>query len=118
MRLKTAFYFFVISILGLTLAACERMKISEINADPGRFTNREIAVAGQVTQSIGGSIGTLGGGVYQINDGTGTLWVFCEGRSVPSRGARVGVKGHITPTVTFLGKNYATVLRETNRHAG
>jgi hypothetical protein len=107
-------YLLAISILGLALVACERMKISEINADPGRFTNKEVTVAGKVTQSIG----ALGTGVYQVDDGTGTLWVFSEGHGVPSKGAKVGVRGHITPTVTFLGRNYATVLRETNRHAG
>jgi len=34
---------------------------------------------------------------------------------VPSKGARVGVKGHVKPTVTFLGINYATVMEETDR---
>ena len=114
MRPKRLLYVLAISILGVALAACDRMKISDINADPGRFTNKEVTVAGRVTQSIG----ALGTGVYQIDDGTGTLWVFSEGRGVPSNGAKVGVKGHIMPTVTFLGRNYATVLRETNRHAG
>src|SRR5262245_33671291 len=114
MRIERLSFLLAVSMMGLFLAACERIKINEINADPGRFLNKEVSVVGKVTQSIG----ALGTGVYQIDDGTGTLWVFAEKRSVPSKGALVGVKGHVTPTVTFLGKNYATVLRETNRHAG
>ena len=114
MRGKKLFYVAAVAMMCLALVACDRMKISEINADPGRFVNREVVVAGKVVQSIG----ALGTGVYQIDDGTGTLWVFSEGRGVPSRGAKVGVKGHITPTVTFLGRNFATVLRETNRRSG
>jgi hypothetical protein len=101
-------------IMGLVLAACERAKIGEINADPGRFLNKEVAVTGTVVQSIG----ALGQGVYELDDGSGRLWVLATGRGVPSKGARVGVKGQITQSVTFLGINYATVLKETDRRRG
>ena len=104
-------YLTTIVIVALSLVACERKRISEINADPGRYMNKEVAVAGQVTQSIG----ALGKGVYQLDDGTGRLWVLTNSRGVPSKGARVGVKGHVKPTITFLGINYATVMEETDR---
>ena len=54
-------------VLGLGLVACERVQIGDINADPGRFMEKEVAIAGTVTQSIG----AFGKGVYQIDDGTG-----------------------------------------------
>lgn len=114
MTAKRAFYLIVVLAVGLALVACERTKIGDINADPGRFMNKEINVAGQVTQSIG----FMGKGIYQVDDGTGRLWVLANGRGVPSKGARVGVKGRISPTVTFMGANYATVMRETDRRAG
>lgn len=114
MTAKRAAYFVIVLAMGLALVACERTKISEINADPGRFMDKEVNVAGQVTQSIG----FMGKGIYQIDDGTGRLWVLANGRGVPSKGARVGVKGRISPTVTFMGMNYATVMRETDRRAG
>jgi RecJ-like exonuclease len=98
-------------MFGLMLAACEQTRISRINADPGRYMNKEVAVVGHVTQSIG----ALGKGIYQVDDGTGTLWVVAKVRGVPSKGARVGVKGHVKPTLTFLGINYATVMEETDR---
>lgn len=113
MTAKRICYFVALLMMGLALVACERMKISEINADPGQFKNREVAVVGRVTQSIG----ALGKGIYQIDDGTGSLWVLVNGRGVPSKGARVGVRGHITPTITFLGINYATVMEERDRRA-
>jgi hypothetical protein len=56
--------------------------------------------------------------MYQLDDGTGALWVYASNRGVPSRGASVGVKGNIKPTITFLGINYATVLLERDRRAG
>src|SRR5437660_7744804 len=113
MRIRGIFYFSVTLIIGVLLVACERTKISEINADPGRYMNKEVAVAGHVTQSIG----ALGRGIYQVDDGSGRLWVVTNGRGVPSKGARVGVKGHVKPTITFLGVNYATVMEETDRRA-
>ena len=106
-------YLTAILIVALSLVACERKKIAEINADPGRYMNKEVAVAGHVTQSIG----ALGRGIYQVDDGSGRLWVVTNGRGVPSKGARVGVKGHVKPTITFLGVNYATVMEETVRRA-
>jgi hypothetical protein len=114
MSIKRVVYFIVVLALGLSVAACERVKIGDLNADPGRFVNKEVAVGGIVTQSIG----ALGKGIYQVDDGTGRLWVLANSRGVPSKGARVGVKGHIVPTVTFLGINYATVLQESERRRG
>jgi hypothetical protein len=114
MTIKRLTYFVAVIALGLALVACERVKIGDINADPGRFMNKEVAVVGTVTQSIG----ALGRGVYQVDDGTGRMWVFANSRGVPSKGAKVGVKGHILPTVTFLGINYATVLQESDRRRG
>jgi hypothetical protein len=94
------------------MVACERQKISDILADPGRFNGKEIAVAGKVTSL---SVGAVGAGFYQIDDGTGKLIVISETRGAPAQGTTVGVKGRIIPTLTFLGKSYATVLRETDR---
>jgi hypothetical protein len=113
MNAKRIAYFITVLLFGILLVACERTSIGDITADPGRFINKELNVAGQVTQSIG----LLGKGIYQIDDGTGKLWVLAESRGVPSKGAMVGVKGRVTPTVTFLGINYATVMRESNRRA-
>ncbi len=93
------------------LVACEQKQIREIKADPGRYMNKEVAVVGHVTQSIG----ALGRGIYQVDDGTGKLWVVATVRGVPSKGAKVGVKGRVKPTVTFLGINYATVMEESDR---
>jgi hypothetical protein len=113
MNTKRIFYFITVLIFGVLLVACERTRIGDITADPGRFMNREVAVAGHVTQSIG----FLGRGIYQIDDGSGKLWVLSETRGVPSKGAMVGAKGRVIPTVTFMGINYATVMRESDRRA-
>lgn len=112
-RRRLRFLGIVVLLAGL-VAGCDRQKIGDINADPGRYMDKDVNVGGRVIQSIG----ALGQGVYEIDDGTGKLWVWANSRGVPSKGALVGVKGRIIPTVTFLGVNYATVMRESDRKAG
>jgi hypothetical protein len=104
----------VVALAGFLSVACDRKEIGEITADPGAWSDKEVNVGGRVTQSIG----VLSTGIYQIDDGTGKLWVLTNSRGVPTKGALVGVRGRVTPTVTFLGVNYATVLRETGRKSG
>jgi hypothetical protein len=113
MKNRRASFTVAMLLLGIFCVSCEQEKISAINADPGSYHNKEVQIAGEVTQSIG----ALGKGVYQINDGTGSLWVYSDKLGVPSRGAKVGVKGTVLPTFTFLGTNYATVVRESGRQS-
>lgn len=76
----------------LMLIGCERKSINQILADPHQYAHREVSVVGQVVQSYS----VLGRGAYQIEDGTGQLWVVSyNGTGVPRKGARVGVKGKI-----------------------
>jgi hypothetical protein len=98
----------------LTLAGCERQTIAEVTSDPGRYRDKNVNVAGKVT---GISVGGLGKGFYQIDDGTGKIYVLSEKYGAPREGAYVGVKGRLLPSVTFLGKDYATVIRESDRRA-
>jgi len=96
----------------LILAACPaRTSIERINRDPGRYAGREVAIAGHVTTSFG----ALGSGVFEIDDGTGRMWVFSERYGVPGNGARVGVRGRVEQGFNFGGRSFATFLRETER---
>src|SRR2546429_2390841 len=95
------------------LTACpSETTISKINADPARYRNKEVSIAGTVRDSYG----ALGQGAYEIDDGTGRLWVVTR-RGVPSRGARVGATGHVHTGFNFGGRNYGTVMEETNRRS-
>ena len=95
----------------LFLTACpQQTSISRINADPGRYRNKEVGIVGRVTDSYG----VLGNGAYEIDDGTGRMWVVTT-RGVPSRGSRVGAKGHVYTGFSFGGRSYGTVLQENGR---
>ncbi len=98
--------------LPLTLAACPAQKsIAEIQHDPARYANQELLVRGTVVQSIG----VLGTGMFELDDGTGRIWIYSEHYGVPSKGVRVGVTGTIVPVFAFGGRNFVTVMRETER---
>jgi hypothetical protein len=89
-----------------------RETIREITADPGRYHNKDITVAGTVTESYG----VLGAGAYAIDDGSGTLWVITQ-QGVPGRGAHVGVKGRLQTGMSLGERTFGTVLVESGRRA-
>jgi hypothetical protein len=96
----------------LLLVACPtRTSIARLTRDPGRYAGKEVAVAGHVTDAFG----AFGSGVYEVDDGTGRIWVYSQGYGVPSQGAKVGVRGTITQGFSFGGRSFAMVLRETER---
>src|SRR5437764_13743372 len=102
MNIKRALCLVLVLAAGFFVVACEHARIGQINQDPGRYMNKEVAVAGNVTQSIGAS----GKGIYQIDDGTGRLWVLANVRGVPSKGTSVGAKDSVNPNITLSGINY------------
>lgn len=96
----------------LGIVGCpERRSIADVLRDPARYMDKDVTVAGTVTRSYG----ALGTGIYEIDDGTGKMWVFSQNTGVPSEGAKVASIGRIAPTLTFAGRSYATVLRERER---
>lgn len=99
-------------VLAAFLAGCPpRESIAKINQDPGRYAGKEIAIAGHVTDSFG----AMGSGVFQVDDGTGLMWVFSERYGVPGTGAKVAVVGHVEQGFAFGGRQFVVVLRETER---
>jgi len=105
----------IIATIGLLLLmGCPGAKpIKELLDDPSRFDGTTVRIAGQVKESIG----ALGVGVYQINDGTGTLTVVSkDGNGTPRAGATVGVEGEFRSAFT-LGPLTVAVLVEQRRRS-
>ena len=95
------------------LACPTRAKIADINRDPGKYQGKEISVAGKVSDAFG----ALGTGVFQIDDGTGRLWLFSQKYGVPGSGAKVAVTGRLEQGFSFGGRSFALALRQTQaRH--
>jgi len=70
--------------------ACASRTINQVLADPGRYRNKEVKLSGSVVDSYS----LVGRGAYQIKDSTGQLWIVSD-KGVPSRGAKVSVKGTV-----------------------
>lgn len=121
--MKTGTRLFLVTLaLGIALfaAACpKRVSIGELQANPSRYYGKSIAVAGTVRDSYGVSIPltNIRGGVYKIDDGTGSIWVVTQD-SVPQKGAQLGVKGEIQNGVNWNGKNYGLGMMEQDRRFG
>ena len=116
MHIKRIAYLCAVLLVAFGLYGCERTKIGDITSDPGSFTGKTVSIAGEVTNSMGASIGSFGAGAYEVNDGTGKLWVLSQKRGAPMKGAHIGVKGRVSQSVTIMGRNFATVLNESDRH--
>jgi hypothetical protein len=99
------------TLLVVFLLGCpQQKKIGEINQDPQRYVNKDIAIKGTVVKSAGAVVL----GLYQVDDGTGTMWVVSNG-NVPAKGSKIGVSGRIEPGFSFGGQSYGTTLREKER---
>jgi hypothetical protein len=112
LRRNTILISFILIATLFATACPQRETISRINADPGRYNHKEVTIAGTVTDSYG----LLNMGVYEVDDGTGKLLVVTR-RGIPSRGSKVGAKGHVYNGFSFGGRNLGTVLEETDRRA-
>ncbi len=98
----------ILAAATLVLLACTaHPTIAEINRDPGRYADKDIKVSGRVS----GGFAAFGTGVYQIDDGTGSMWIYSQ-NGVPSNGAQVSVIGRIQQGFSIGGRSYATILRE------
>ena len=96
----------------LLLTACpNRTNIGKILDNPDRYRDKEVGIAGRVRDSYGAA---FVGGAYKIDDGTGEIWVISR-QGVPSKGAGVGVRGRVYNGFSFGGRNFGTVIEESER---
>ena len=93
-------------------AGCSTTKISAINNEPAKYMAKDVTIAGQVINSFA----VANQGAFEVDDGTGRLWVWSSGFGVPSQGARVVVTGRVQSGVAVAGRFFANVLRETQPH--
>jgi hypothetical protein len=103
----------LVALTALLFLSCKTntTPIKTLLDDPSRFDGKTVRILGDVQ----GSVGLLGYGAYQVNDGTGTLSVVTQGGGAPRQGARVGVEGTFRSAYT-IGNQSATVLVEEQRY--
>ena len=106
---KKPFVILLLIVFTLLLAGCPpATKIANIEKDPGKYANKDVTVAGRVATSYG----ALGSGMYQLDDGSGTMWVYSQNFGVPNNGNKVSVTGRISQGFSFGGRSFAIILRQ------
>ena len=98
-----------IAVLFSIVGCPTQTKIADINKDPGRYAGKDVSIHGQVSESFG----ALGNGVFQLDDGSGRMWVYSQNFGVPSDGSKVAVTGRIEQGFAFGGRSFGVILRET-----
>jgi len=97
----------------LLLVACPgATPIRRLLDDPSHYEGKTVRIAGTVKESVG----ALGYGAYQVDDGTGTLTVILEGGgSTPRTGAKVGVEGTFRSAFTLGTKSLAALIEKQHK---
>jgi hypothetical protein len=95
------------AVAAFSLIGCAPVTIARINQNPSRFRNQTVRVNGTVVTSAG----ILGTGGYQLDDGTGRIFVVSR-TGVPSSGSRVSVTGDVVTGAEVLGRPLGTAIRE------
>jgi hypothetical protein len=99
----------VSSIAGCALAL-RSPNIGELRSNPGRYFDKTVSVEGVVTSSWG--VPLLPYRLYRIEDGTGELTVVAQGGRIPTKGARVRVKGRVNELATLGGSALGLHLQQ------
>lgn len=101
-----------VCLLAVVLVACpQRIKIGDLTSNAGRYAGKEVTIVG----TVGSSFGLLGPGAFELDDGTGRIWVLSESFGVPSKAARVAITGRVSQGLNVGGRSFAVVLRQTQK---
>jgi hypothetical protein len=97
---------------GFAAAGCavRSANIAEVKFNPGRYHDKTIAIEGVVTESWG--IPLVPYKLYKVDDGTGEITVVSNDDRVPSKGARVRVKGKLQDVATLGGRSLGLHLQQ------
>jgi hypothetical protein len=106
----------LVLLLGLAvgLSACavslRNPHIADLRDNPGRYQNHIVSIDGVVTTSWG--IPLVPFRLYKVDDGTGEVTVLSQGSRLPTRGARVRVRGRVDDVGVLGGQALGLHIRE------
>ena len=101
----------MIATLGAACASSGAPSIAQLKTNPGRYVDRTVTVEGVVTTSWG--IPLVPFKVYRVSDASGEeLLVVSDEPRVPSKGARVRVRGEVEEFALIGGRSFGLHLKE------
>ena len=71
-------------------------------------------MAGEVTKTYAVNLVIAEAGAYQVDDGTGKIWVITR-NGVPREGAKVGLKGRVESGIRLGQEMIGAIIREEDR---
>ena len=89
-----------------------RPTVAELKHNPGRYHDRTVSIEGVVTSSWG--VPLMPFRLYRVDDGTGEMTVLSQTGRIPTKGARVEVKGRVSEVATFGGQSLGLHLEQRN----
>lgn len=98
------------SALGGACASMGSRSISEVKTNPGKFHDKTVTVEGVVTTSFG--IPLVPFKVYRVSDGSEEMLVVSDDNRIPSKNARVRVRGTVQEVGLFGGRSFGLHIRE------
>ena len=112
--MNRTFSFALPLVLATVLSGCamslRNPHIADLRDNPGRYQNHSVSIDGVVTTSWG--LPLVPFRLYKVDDGTGEVTVLSQGSRMPTRGARVRVKGKVNEVGVIGGQALGLHLRE------
>ena len=102
----------VLALAASLVSACAARSadIGEVKMNPGRYVDKTVSVEGVVTESWG--LPLVPYKLYKVDDGTGEITIVANDDRVPTKGARVRVRGEVQNVATFGGRALGLHLRQ------
>jgi hypothetical protein len=101
-------------ILAGGLSACagtlRSPHIADLREHPGRYQDRSVNIEGVVTTSWG--VPLVPFRLYKVDDGTGEVTILSQSSRMPTRGARVKVRGRVSDVGVLGGQALGLHLKE------
>lgn len=115
-RRQVIFLTILVGVAALLMVGCEeeRTWIHSILDSPRHFYDKEVIIAGTVTDTSSGSVFFGGDRAYEVDDGTGRIWVITRDR-LPDRRDEVGLRGRVDGGIRMFGGRAGVVIREHER---
>ncbi len=91
----------------MSLSACSRaIHIKDLLDRPQEYNGKTVKVKGTVTNSVG----VLGTGAFEVDDGTGKIYIVSKGQGVPRSGAKTTAQGRFESVFSILGRTAAAIV--------
>jgi hypothetical protein len=107
------FVFGLIVAAAAVTGACASMgerSIAEVQTNPGKFHDKTVTVEGVVTTSFG--IPLVPFKIFRVSDGSAEMLVISDDNRIPSKNARVRVRGEVQEFALIGGRSFGLHLRE------